>query len=212
MLWNATPSCRDEKRPSYCRRFQSAVKGLSPLSRHGSYTLVFDRAAANLPLTHKERSNDPCEYPKITYSASYLSASPPGRCQRAAGRRRDGKKESRSRQIKKKGKGRTGRNGFSSLYYRGLSPYFHSDPHVDRHTTHPAHYPPPPSPCCYLSHPLLHTRSKCSAQCPTDVLPSSKRRDYCTCFQKWKEKKNSHSIPRWSQKMGRSLTSECLLK
>lgn len=115
VLWNPTPLCRDEKRPSYCRRFQSAVTGLSLLFRHGSYTLVFDKAATNLPLTHKERSNDPCEYPKITCSATYLSASPPGRCQRAAGRQRDGKKESRSRQIKKKW--REGQGGMDFHHY-----------------------------------------------------------------------------------------------
>lgn len=181
------------------------MKGLSPLSRLGSYTLVFDRAAANLPLTHKERSNDPCEYPKITYSASYLSASPPGRCQRAAGRRRDGEKESRSRRIKKKVKGRTGRNGFSSLYYRGLSPYFHSDPHVDRHTTHPAHYPPPPphaviSLTPYYTHVQSVRLSALQMFCPPvrgAITVHVSRNE--------KKKKKSHSIPRWSQKMGRSV-------
>lgn len=68
---------------------------------------------------------------------------------------------------------RTGRDGFSSLYYKGLSPYFHSDPHAGRHTA------AKPCPRRYLPRPLLRTRSKRSARCPTDVLPPrSKRRRY----------------------------------
>lgn len=111
---------------------------------------------------------------------------------------------------KKKVKGRTGRNGFSSLYYRGLSPYFHSDPHIDRHTIHPAHYPPP----MLLSlSPLYYTHVQSVRLSALQMFcPPVRGAITVHVSRSEKKKKMSDSIPRWSQKMGRSSTSERLLE
>lgn len=69
------------------------------------------KAPTNLPLTHKERSNDPYEYPEITYSASYLSAPATWEMSESQGEtERWRERESPSRQIKKKEKKKV-RNG-----------------------------------------------------------------------------------------------------
>lgn len=116
---------------------------MSLLSCGGSYALVFERLPQiSLSRTRKDRMIH-TNIPKSPTQQSYLSAPATWEMSESQGEtERWRERESPSRQIKKKSKEWTALNGFSTPYYKDISPHFHSDPTcidtlLSRHTTLP---------------------------------------------------------------------------
>lgn len=121
----------------------------------------------NLPLTHKEWSNDPQEYSKITYSASCLSAPPPGRCQKARGRQKDGERERGPQSSDKKVRNGQRWMDFQHYIMKTYLLFSIQTPHALTHCSlHRLS-----SPWRYLSHPLLLSHKVFSAE-PCRCSPS----------------------------------------